>query len=130
MRTIGLLACLSLSGALAPAQSPSDPLSAGIKGIYNISKNDVVRAAAKMPEENYAFKPTPEVRSFGQIVGPLIAGALLGAGWTTDHIMIVIACGGLIASVFVVLFNAWFVKWDVGQIATESTSSAKLPLSV
>jgi AAHS family 4-hydroxybenzoate transporter-like MFS transporter len=67
---------------------------------------------------------------FGQIVGPLIAGALLGAGWTTDHIMIVIACGGLIASVFVVLFNAWFVKWDVGQIAAESTSSAKLPLSV
>ncbi|MGA3301275.1 MAG: hypothetical protein ABSD87_14420 [Candidatus Acidiferrales bacterium] len=22
-----------------------------------------------MPEENYSFKPTPEVRSFGQIVG-------------------------------------------------------------
>lgn len=49
---------------------------------------------------------------FGQIVGPLIAGALLGAGWTADRIMIVIACGGLIAAVFVVLFRTWFVRSD------------------
>jgi len=32
-------------------------------------KNFVVRAAEKMPEENYAFKPVPEVRSFGQMIG-------------------------------------------------------------
>jgi|SRR5579871_561425 len=69
MKTIGLVLCVSLSAALAYAQSASDPLSGGIRGIYNISKNNVVRAAEKMPEENYAFKPTPEVRSFGQIVG-------------------------------------------------------------
>jgi len=69
MKTIGLLFCLSLSGVLAHAQSTADPLSSGIKGIYNIAKNNVVRAAEKMPEENYSFKPTPEVRSFGQIVG-------------------------------------------------------------
>src|SRR5438552_18040191 len=47
----------------------SDPLSAGNKGIYNTVKNNLVKAAEKMPEENYAFKPTPEVRSFGQLVG-------------------------------------------------------------
>lgn len=29
----------------------------------------VVSAAEKMPEENYSFKPTPEVRSFGQLIG-------------------------------------------------------------
>ena len=45
---------------------------------------------------------------FGQIVGPLLAEVLLGAGWTADRIMIVIACGGLIGAVFVVLFRAWF----------------------
>ena len=29
----------------------------------------MVGAAQKMPEENYSFKPTPEVRTFGQLVG-------------------------------------------------------------
>jgi len=54
---------------LLQAQAPSDPLSAGNKVIYNIVKNNVTKAAEKMPEDNYAFKPTPEVRSFGQLVG-------------------------------------------------------------
>ncbi len=47
---------------------------------------------------------------FGQIVGPLIAGALLGAGWTADRIMMVIAGGGLIAAVFVLLLNGWLSR--------------------
>jgi uncharacterized damage-inducible protein DinB len=31
----------------------------------------LVAAAEKMPEENYSFKPTPDVRTFGQVVGHL-----------------------------------------------------------
>lgn len=58
-----------LSLAPAFAQTAADPLSSGQKGLYASVKNNLVRAAEKMPEENYAFKPTPEVRSFGQIVG-------------------------------------------------------------
>jgi uncharacterized damage-inducible protein DinB len=69
MKPVVLLAVISLSGALLHAQAPTDPLSGGIKGIYNISRANVLRAAEKMPEENYSFKPTPEVRSFGQIIG-------------------------------------------------------------
>jgi len=46
---------------------------------------------------------------FGQIVGPLVAGGLLGAGWTADRIMTLVAGGGVIAAVFVVLFRGWFV---------------------
>ena len=61
----------------------------------------------------------------GQIVGPLIAGALLGAGWTADNIMSVIAGGGLIAAVFVVLFRAWFAA----RISAPGTS-AETPLPV
>jgi len=64
---------------------------------------------------------------FGQIVGPLIAGALLGAGWNAGRIMIVIACGGLIGAVFVVLFRAWYVARD--RLAAKAASSAELPLS-
>ncbi|MEZ5402559.1 MAG: DinB family protein [Bryobacteraceae bacterium] len=29
----------------------------------------IVKSAEKMPEENFAFKPTPDVRSFGAILG-------------------------------------------------------------
>ena len=31
----------------------------------------VIAAAEKMPEESYSFRPTPDVRSFGQLVGHL-----------------------------------------------------------
>jgi uncharacterized damage-inducible protein DinB len=50
-------------------QAPADPLSAGQKMLYTMAKNNLIRAAEKMPEENYSFKPVPEVRSFGQILG-------------------------------------------------------------
>ena len=63
------LICAALVG-LAPAYC-ADPLSAGQKGLYEGITNNVIRAAEKMPEANYSFKPTQDVRSFGQLVGPL-----------------------------------------------------------
>jgi uncharacterized damage-inducible protein DinB len=55
----------------SPAQSapPENPITASEKGLYSFVSGAVVGAAQKMPEENYSFKPTPEVRSFGQLVG-------------------------------------------------------------
>ena len=67
-----LVVCvIPLTAALAMAQSaaPANPFSFSAKGVYAIVKTNVVRAADKMPEANYSFKPTPDVRSFGQIVG-------------------------------------------------------------
>lgn len=61
-----LLAQQAPSGA-TPA--PANPITASEKGLYARIGNSVIRAAEKMPEENYSFKPTPEVRSFGQLVG-------------------------------------------------------------
>jgi MFS transporter, AAHS family, 4-hydroxybenzoate transporter len=54
---------------------------------------------------------------FGQIVGPLVAGALLGAGWTADRIMIVIAGGGIIGAVFVLLFRGWYAMHTKAVVA-------------
>jgi MFS transporter, AAHS family, 4-hydroxybenzoate transporter len=65
---------------------------------------------------------------FGQIVGPLIAGSLLGAGWKADKIMIVIACAGLIGAVFVVLFRTWFVARG-GNLQSGGGVSGKSPVS-
>lgn len=52
-----------------PLSAQSNPLSTGQKGIYTMVKNNIEKAAQKMPEENYAFKPTPDVRTFGQLIG-------------------------------------------------------------
>jgi uncharacterized damage-inducible protein DinB len=46
----------------------SNPFTNGSRFNYAIVKSFLTRAAAKMPEEHYAFRPTPEVRSFGQLV--------------------------------------------------------------
>ncbi len=53
--------------AAAPAQS-ANPMSTELKGMYNGVKNNLTRMADKMPEEHYAFKATPEIRTFGELV--------------------------------------------------------------
>jgi uncharacterized damage-inducible protein DinB len=52
-----------------PMAAQSNPLSASQKGLYTIVKTNMIKAADKMPEDNYAFRPTDSVRSFGQLVG-------------------------------------------------------------
>src|SRR5882672_7566914 len=39
-----------------------------VKGMYTPIKNNWMKMAEKMPEENYSFKATPDVRTFGQMV--------------------------------------------------------------
>jgi uncharacterized damage-inducible protein DinB len=72
--TLGLVAALSLITASANAQTPAagqtaNPLSASAKRTYDIIKGYLTRAAEKMPEEHYAFQPSKDVRTFGQLVG-------------------------------------------------------------
>lgn len=73
-----LLICLLAPAAVALAQdhpptaavaSPENPLSANTKHVYAAIKRILLRSAEKMPEENYGFKPTEAVRSYGQILG-------------------------------------------------------------
>ncbi|MCI0436238.1 MAG: DinB family protein [Gemmatimonadetes bacterium] len=40
-----------------------------VRSIYDGVKSNILRAAELMPEEHYAFRPTPDVRSFGQLLG-------------------------------------------------------------
>lgn len=49
----------------------NNPLSTFNKAIYVQMKGILLRSAEKMPAENYSFKPTDSVRSFGQIIGHL-----------------------------------------------------------
>jgi uncharacterized damage-inducible protein DinB len=58
----------------ARAQSPSSPMGEAIKSAWDSAKRNITESAAQMPEENYAFKPTDSVRTFGQILAH-VAGA-------------------------------------------------------
>jgi len=49
--------------------APANPFSTFNKFAYARLKTILVSSAEKMPEENYNFKPTDAVRSYGQIVG-------------------------------------------------------------
>lgn len=51
----------------APSVS-SNPIIKHHKMFYSVMKIWLLESAKKMPEENYAFKPTPEVRSYGEIL--------------------------------------------------------------
>src|SRR3990172_9289565 len=51
------------------AQMPAPSMSADVKQAYNQIKTNLTRAAEKMPEESYNFKPTAEQRTFGGWVG-------------------------------------------------------------
>ncbi|MBZ5728797.1 MAG: DinB family protein [Acidobacteriia bacterium] len=62
-----LLIVLLAPAAVALAQD--NPLSAFSQMGYRQVKTLVLRSAEKMPEENYGFKPTESVRSYGQILG-------------------------------------------------------------
>jgi uncharacterized damage-inducible protein DinB len=63
--TVALIATLS-AAALVYAQD--NPFSADLKGSYNGIKNTLMRAAEKMPDENYSFRTVPEVRTYGEMV--------------------------------------------------------------
>jgi len=73
---------LSATGVLA--QNAADPMVTGQKANDARVKDYLIRAAEKMPEEDYSFKPTPEVKSFGQMLGHIadsqyfFAAAILG----------------------------------------------------
>jgi uncharacterized damage-inducible protein DinB len=68
-----VLACLVAVSAAAQAPGGSgpvsDPSSKALKASFDTIARYIAASAEKMPEENFAFKPTPEVMSFGELVG-------------------------------------------------------------
>ena len=60
--------CLFLFAGAASLFGQSNPLSSELKANYNNIKNNLLKGAEKMPEADYAFKPAPESRTFGEVV--------------------------------------------------------------
>lgn len=69
---LSVVVCALPAAAQPPAQgmgSTVDLFSKTLKTSFDTVGRYLAGSAEKMPEANFAFKPTPEVRSFGEILG-------------------------------------------------------------
>lgn len=66
MRFVALLVCV-IPGALA-AQEPDVEVRALMGRLYGEARANVLASAHLVAAEDYDFRPTPEVRTFGQLV--------------------------------------------------------------
>ncbi len=62
--------CVASAVAQAPAPDPANPMSTWLRNAWMGNRNNIVRTAEKMPEENYGMRPGTQtnVRTFGQQV--------------------------------------------------------------
>jgi uncharacterized damage-inducible protein DinB len=70
-KKIMALCGIALLSAVAPAmaQTSTSPLTDASKGAFDRVKGFITKAADQVAEADYAFKPTADVRSFGQLLG-------------------------------------------------------------
>ena len=72
-RSACVLCAMFLVSPLAYAQGPGPGgpvgLAAGLQGSYNRIKGLLTASADKLSEADYTFKPTPEIRNYGQLWG-------------------------------------------------------------
>jgi len=76
MASLASLASAQTTDAGANA-SLSPSLAAVAKAMHATIRRNIAEAAESMPAEDYAFRPTPEVRSFGEVLGHVAFANLL-----------------------------------------------------
>ncbi len=89
---ICMVAGLMLAGA-ARGQVPSgpatattaNPLASEVQTSYSRIKENVIKAAEKMPPEAYSFKPTPDIRTFARVVNHVTEAQTRTCG-TMNHV--------------------------------------------
>jgi uncharacterized damage-inducible protein DinB len=73
---LAIAAAIFAGSILLPAQDASS--AAEVKQAYNNVKNNILRAADKVSEADYSFKATPDVRTFGQLIGHVADAQMRG----------------------------------------------------
>ena len=84
MRVMCVVGALIISGVAmgqAPAApaGPSGPAGEAQRG-YAAQKGNILKAADKMPAEDYQFKPTPDIRTFARVVNHVTEAQLRTCG--------------------------------------------------
>ena len=62
------LILMTFVSAVGSLQAQSAPLSAQAKADYTSIKNILLKSADKMPDEDYSFRTTPQVRTYGEMI--------------------------------------------------------------
>lgn len=75
MKQISLAMMMTLGTAMLSAQTPQPSANTGytasVRSRWNAIKRNVAGSAQAMPEAGFAFRPTPDVRTFGELLGHL-----------------------------------------------------------
>jgi len=71
-RILTVLAAMMFLGACAANAQDGNPISTQLKGSWMNARDLLAKMAEKMPDENYRFKPTPELQDFGQRMAHVI----------------------------------------------------------
>ena len=78
-----------VAGAQESEHGSVDTVIQEAKTAYSMQKDFILAAADKMPEGNYSFKPTPEIRSYGELFTHIVqvqnAACALIAGQTPSR---------------------------------------------
>ncbi len=69
-RVLFAAAAVWFAAVACGAQAPAAPVgpAAEVQASYNRLKPNVIKAAEKMPDADYQFKPTPDIRTYARIV--------------------------------------------------------------
>jgi uncharacterized damage-inducible protein DinB len=73
-------ACFAASNAYAQS-----PLMDAAKRQHDMIKGNLLKTAAQVPESVFAFRPTPDVRSFGQLIGHIANANYMICGAAGDQ---------------------------------------------
>jgi hypothetical protein len=70
MRSVFLVAALAFAPPAFAQETiaPADASASSLR-LFAVAVGYLTKSAEKMPEEHYAFRPTPDVRSYGQLLG-------------------------------------------------------------
>ncbi|MDE3164501.1 MAG: DinB family protein [Acidobacteriota bacterium] len=72
----------------AAVSAQENPLAATSKAVYNISKRDVLGSVDAIPESLWSFRPTPDVRTVGQLFAHIADGQYEFCGVASEGKMV------------------------------------------
>jgi uncharacterized protein YggE len=77
-RISAVMAAVMFVGTCAGYAQDGNPISTQLKGSWVNVRDLLTKMADKMPDENYRFKPTPELQDFGQRMAHVITFSMRG----------------------------------------------------